>query len=211
MQGMFSSQHYFELDQLPMFVITMLIIVAIFFFGDMIGSYRTRRQLLRHTTLPNFPSSFRGLLVDDIHSSSHSTARAYPRTDLTRFERWQTFSADIHTAITDAMEIQGIAAGTTIALEGFIGGQEELVANELDVQQVADTEVHKAVIDVLKALRVQGRFYRSGTGKIEIIGEPDFCWIHAGTKHPKLVVRKSIMLSPLHPTPPHPLTTSFFR
>jgi hypothetical protein len=35
------------------------------------------------------------------------------------------------------------------------------------------------------------RFYWSGTGQIEIIGEPDFCWVHAGTRHPKLVVCKS--------------------
>ena len=182
--------HHFELDQL-----LLLITVALFSY------YVGRRASIRYTTLPELRFNFRRLVIDNVHSSSHSTPHTYPRTDLAKFEPWQTFATDIRTAIMDAMETWGVAVGTTITFGGVFEEQEELVANEQDVHQTADTELHKAAIKVLKALGAPGRFYRSGTGPIEIIGVPDFCWIHAGTRHPKLVVCKSIIFSlPFHLT-----------
>jgi hypothetical protein len=189
--------HHFELDQL----LLVLLLITVALVSYCVGRRASIRASIRYTTLPELRFNFRRLVIDNAHSSSCSTPRTYPRIDLARFEPWQTFATDIRTAIMDAMETQGVAVGTTITFGGVFEEQEELVANEQDVHQTADTELHKAAIKVLKALGAPGRFYRSGTGPIEIIGVPDFCWIHAGTRHPKLVVCKSIIFSlPFHLT-----------
>jgi hypothetical protein len=144
------------------------------------------------TNLPDLPFNTRGIITAATHSSSYNTPRAFPRTDLEHFELWQTFTADIHTAIKDAMMTKGIADGTNITVGENLRRRARLVACEGDVHEVANTELHDAVVDVLSELGVEGRFYRPGSGKIGIIGDPDFAWLHAGTGHPKLVVRKSI-------------------
>jgi hypothetical protein len=38
-------------------------------------------------------------------------SHAYPRTNLSKFKLWQTFAANIHTAITDVIETQDVAVG----------------------------------------------------------------------------------------------------
>jgi hypothetical protein len=144
------------------------------------------------TSLPNLPFNARGITTAAEHSSSRSTPRAFPRTDLKHFELWQTFTADIHTAIRDAMMTKGIADGTNITVGENLRRRAPLVACENDVHEVANIELHNAVADVLSELEVEGRFYRPGSGKIDIIGDPDFAWLHIGTGHPKLIVRISI-------------------
>jgi hypothetical protein len=150
------------------------------------------------TTLPDLPFNARGIITAATHSYQYSTPRVFPRTDLEQFDLWETFAADIHTAIKDAMTTKGIADGTNITAGENLRRRASVVACEDDVHEVANTELHAVVVDVLSELGVEGRFYRLGSGEIGIIGDPDFAWLHAGTGHPKLVVRKSME----SPTPP---------
>lgn len=90
------------------------------------------------------------------------------------------------------MMTMGIVDGTNIIAGENFRRRPQLVACEDDVHEVANTELHDAVVDVLSQLGVKGRFYRPRSGEIGIIGDPDFAWLHVGTGQPKLVVRKSI-------------------
>jgi len=81
-----------------------------------------------------------------------------------------------------------------------------LMACENDIHEVANTELHNTVVDVLSELGVDGQFYWLRSGKIGIIEDPDFTWLHVDMGHAKLVVHKSIEF----PTPLY-VNNKFYR
>jgi hypothetical protein len=148
------------------------------------------------TSLPDLPFDPREIITADSHTSSYSTPRAFPKTDLKQFELWQTFTTDIHTAIKDAMAVNGIVDGTNVTAGENLRRLPQVVECEDDIHEIANTELHVAVREVLRELGVEGRFHRPRRGQIGIIGEADFSWLHVGTNHPKLVVRSKSLESP---------------
>jgi hypothetical protein len=78
---------------------------------------------------------------------------------------------------------------------GRLPKEQTLVECEEGVRQEARIQLHDLAVEVLKSLGIQGRFALPGSGNNQTIGEPDFCWLCASTKHSKLVVRVSTIFN----------------
>jgi hypothetical protein len=149
------------------------------------------------TSLPDLPFNSCGVTADT-RGSLYSTSVPFPNTDLKQLELWQSFATDIHTAISDAMTNKGIVDGRNLIAGEFFRKRPRIVTCEEDVHEAVNTELHAAVRDVLGELGVEGRFYRPGSGKIGVIGDPDFSWLTVDAGHPKLVVRKTNTTPNIH-------------
>ena len=130
------------------------------------------------------------------HSSPYSKNRAHPRTDLEELLPWDRFVVDIDHAINTCMNAQQIAPGTQMDI-GVMPKQRRIVKNEEIARAEAMIQLHDLVVEVLKYLGIDGQFEPSCAGENQVIGEPDFSWLH-GSLHPKVVVRLSLS-SPLTP------------
>jgi len=124
----------------------------------------------------------------DTHSSVKTDHRTYPRTDLAHFTPWDTFESEIHHAITTRMTAMNISPDIEYDI-GLMPMKQQIVENEEDVRYEARAQLHNLVEVVLGILGIDGRFARSGSGNIQIVGDPDFSWLRNPTKHPKVVVR----------------------
>jgi len=145
------------------------------------------------TTLPTLSYKPRGFLwSEDTHSSAYATRRTHPRTDLTHFNPWDTFAADIHHAITSRMAAMNIASGAEYDI-GSMPKKRKIVSSEEDVRFQAEVQLHDLVEEVLDILGIEGRFERPDSGNNQIVGSPDFSWLRNPTKHPKTVVRVSLL------------------
>jgi len=141
------------------------------------------------TTLPTLSYNPIGIVwAEDHHSSAYTKKRAYPRTDLEHFENWDGFETEINNAITARMVAQNITPETEYNI-GPMPWEPQIVWNEEGVRSEAKSQLHNLVEQVLQILGCQGHFRPSRSGKVQIIGEPDFCWISHNTLHPKAVVR----------------------
>lgn len=145
------------------------------------------------TTLPTLsynPTGFEW--SEDIHRSAYTRGRALPRTDLEHFNPWGTFTTEINDAITARMLAMNIPFGAEYDV-GSLPTKQRVVDNEEAVRHEAIVQLHNLVEDVLSILGIQGRLALSVSGNSQIIGEPDFSWLRANTKHPKVVVRVSMI------------------
>ncbi|KAK2460066.1 hypothetical protein APHAL10511_007900 [Amanita phalloides] len=154
------------------------------------------------TTLPTLSYKPTGFLwSEDVHSSTYTTNRAYPRTDLENFVLWDTFEAEIDRAIATHMLAKGIPSGTEYDI-GSLPKKRSLVGNEEAVRHEAKVQLHDLVVEVLEILGIEGRFALLGSGNNQIIGAPDFSWLRAPTIHPKVVVEyKTKWAAPLKDLP----------
>jgi hypothetical protein len=75
---------------------------------------------------------------------------------------------------------------------GSMPKKRQIVSNEEDVRGEAKVQLHDLVVEVLEILGIEGWFIRSDSGNNQIVGEPDFSWLHL-TRYPKVVVRMSLI------------------
>ncbi|KIL69145.1 hypothetical protein M378DRAFT_7858 [Amanita muscaria Koide BX008] len=129
---------------------------------------------------------------------AYTKERAYPRTDLEHFVRWDAFETEINQAIatrTFAMDIPSDA-------EYDIGSLPKKRPREEAVRQEAKVQLHDLVVEMLYILGIEGRFSLSDSGNNQIVGEPDFSWLQTPTMHPKVVVEyKTKWAAPLEDLP----------
>lgn len=144
------------------------------------------------TTLPTLsymPTGF--VWSEDFHSPPYTTQRAYPRTDLNDFVRWETFETEIHEAITTRMS----AMPEPIPLDiGSLPKSARRVVCEETVRKEASQQLHDLVEEVLNILGIKGWFSTPCSGNNQIVGEPDFSWLRGSTLHPKVVVRHGVSI-----------------
>ena len=145
------------------------------------------------TTLPTLSYKPTGFLwSEDVHSTSYTKGRAYPRTDLEHFVRWDTFETEINQAIASRMSAMGISSGREYDI-GSLPKKRSLVRCEEGVRQEARIQLHDLVVEVLDILGIEGEFSMPVSGNNQIVGEPDFYWLRDSTMHPKVVVRVSMI------------------
>ena len=127
----------------------------------------------------------------EYHSSAYSKDQSHPRTDLKRdgLLPWTTFEQDIERAINTCMTEHQIHPGTEMI--GVTLKEPRLVNSEEIVRAEAMLQLHDLVVEVLRFLGINGRFETPG-GNNQVIGEPDFSWLH-NSRHPKVVVRRSLI------------------
>ncbi len=145
------------------------------------------------TTLPALPYNPMGFIwATEYHSSAYSKDRSHPRTDLKRdgLLPWTTFEQDIERAINTCMTERQIHPGTEIDV-GVTLKEPRLVNSEEIVRAEAMLQLHDLVVEVLRFLGINGRFETPG-GNNQVIGEPDFSWLH-NSRHPKVVVCRSLV------------------
>ncbi|KAF8333725.1 hypothetical protein F5887DRAFT_1259819 [Amanita rubescens] len=154
------------------------------------------------TTLPTLSYNPTGFLWDeDSHSSAYTKGQA-PRTDLQHLVPWNTFETEINEAITTRMFAMGIPLDAEYDI-GSLPKKRPCVANEEGVRQEARRQLHDLVVEVLDILGIEGWFESSpDSGNNQIVGEPDFSWLRAPTRHPKVVVEyKTKWSAPLENLP----------
>ncbi|KAM6492114.1 hypothetical protein JOM56_011838 [Amanita muscaria] len=140
------------------------------------------------TTLPTLSYKPTGFLwSEESHSSAYTKERAHPRTDLEHFVRWDTFETEINHAINTRMFAMGIPSDAEYDI-GSLPKTQSLVENEEAVRHEAIVQLHDLVVEVLRILGIEGRFSLPESGNNQIVGEPDFSWLRAPTRHPKVVV-----------------------
>ncbi|KAK2460073.1 hypothetical protein APHAL10511_007907 [Amanita phalloides] len=131
------------------------------------------------TTLPTLSYKPTGFLwSEDVHSSTYTTTRAYPRTDLENFVRWDTFEAEIDRANATHMFAKSIPSGTEYDI-GSLPKKRSLVRCEEAVRYQAKVQLHDLVVEVLDILGIEGLFDLPDSGNNQIIGAPDFSWLRA--------------------------------
>ena len=136
------------------------------------------------TSLPDLPFPYIDPIYDPKHSTSKSTPRRHPRTDLEHLVPWQSFDNDIHSAIEAVCTARNIPTGTTLSVGNNVTSVPG-VNDEEALRAHASLVLHMAARDVLAYLGVIGGF-RSSIGSEVIVGDPDFCWVER--EHPDLVV-----------------------
>jgi hypothetical protein len=142
------------------------------------------------TTLPNLPYQPTGFYWSNENHSSAYTKRRYPQTDLAHLDPWVTFATDTHDAITTRMATMKIASGAVYDI-GSMPKKRSIVENEKGLRMEAGVQLHDLVEEALEILGIGGRFALSGTN--QIVGNPDFFWLHKHTKRSKLVVRVPLL------------------
>jgi hypothetical protein len=143
------------------------------------------------TSLPDLPFPHYGIEVTFERSAARTSPRACPRSDLTTFTPWVSFTNDMEQAFDAAMTRRNLAHGTQITV-GINLRKPGHVSNEELLRSHAHHELHVAVRDVLDELGIEGEFIVPGS--VVLIGDPDFSWIPRfpqSQMHPKLVVRVS--------------------
>jgi hypothetical protein len=143
------------------------------------------------TSLPDLPFTNYGKAeLRPTHSTSKSTPRTYPRTDLHTLTPWTSFPNDIHQAIQSATARAHLPS-TPFAIE--VSTSTRSVENEESIRTHATVALHEAVEKVLERLGVNGWFAMPGGGNVAMVGDPDFSWIMSHTQpHPKVIVRLSV-------------------
>lgn len=136
-------------------------------------------------TLSYKPTGF--VWSEDVHSSAYTKGRAYPRTDLEHFVRWDTFGTEVNQAIATRMLAMGIPSDAEYDI-GSLPKKRSLVENEEAVRHEAKVQLHDLVVEVLDILGIEGWFSLPDSGNNQIVGEPDFSWLRAPAMHPKVVV-----------------------
>ena len=128
----------------------------------------------------------------EYHSSGYSKDRSHPCTDLKRdgLLPWTTFEQEIERAIDICMTERQIHPGTELDV-GVTLKKPRLVNSEEIARAEAMLQLHDLVVEVLCFLGINGQFEAPG-GNNQIIGEPDFVWLH-NSRHPKVVVRRSLI------------------
>lgn len=145
------------------------------------------------TTLPNLsytPAGFEWF--EDWHSSSYTRERAFPRTDLEHLDLWETFENEIHEAICTRMSAMNIPLESEYDIGPLLKIRQR-VANEEGVRMQAEIQLHQTVVEVLGILGIEGWFHPTSESSNQIVGEPDFSWLRDKTKHPRVVVRVSMI------------------
>ena len=123
------------------------------------------------------------------HSSSKSTPRTYPRTDLETLTPWTSFPNDIHPAIQSATTRAGLPP-TPLHLEGYTGTT--FVTNEEAIRAHAMFALHVVVQNLMQRFGIDGYFEMPSSGYTAIVGDPDFLWTSDIAPHPKLIVSMCI-------------------
>ena len=145
------------------------------------------------TTLPTLSYNPTGFVwAEDFHSSAYTRQRAFPRIDLQDLILWDTFEKEIDDAITTRMSAMNIPLDAEYDI-GSLPKTQRRVRNEENVRREADVRLHHLVEEVLGILGIQGEFCTPDIGNNHIIGEPDFSWLREPTRHPKVVVRVSVI------------------
>lgn len=143
------------------------------------------------TTLPALPYNPIGLIwATEYHSSGYSKDRSHPRTDLEHLQHWATFEQDIERAINTSIAKRHIHPGSEIDV-GVMPKRPRLVNSEERVRAEAVVQLHDLVVEILHLLGIDGQFESPG-GNNQVIGEPDFSWLHQ-SRHPKAVVHRSLI------------------
>ncbi|KAF8346716.1 hypothetical protein F5887DRAFT_1073385 [Amanita rubescens] len=139
----------------------------------------------RLPTLSYNPTGF--LWNEDFHSSAYTKRRVFPRTNLQHLVPWNTFETEISEAITTRMLAMGIPLDAEYDI-GSLPKKRSRVRNEEDVRLQATVQLHYLVEEVLDILGIEGEFSTPESGNNQIVGAPDFSWLRAPTRHPKVVV-----------------------
>ena len=123
-------------------------------------------HLKMQTSLPDLPFTNYGkaeLRPSRVptHSSSKSTPRTYPRTDLEMLTPWTSFPNDIHRVIQSATTRAGLPP-TPLHLEGYTGTT--FVTNEEAIRAHAMFALHTMVQNLMQRFGIDGYFEMPSSG-----------------------------------------------
>ena len=191
--GVFILAHACTVDSFTSFGLGTRYSIAYAFSHNAGNEKRVSVSNIMRTTLPTLSYNPTGFLWnEDFHSSAYTKGRAFPRTDLQHLVPWTTFETEIDGAITTRMTAMGIPSNTEYDI-GSLPKKRSRVGNEEAVRQEARMQLHDLVVEVLDILGIEGDFSMPDSGNNQIVGEPDFTWLRAPTRHPKVVVRVSMI------------------